>query len=211
MTTNYYEVLGVSKGATKNEIKKAYRDLSKIHHPDKKGGDEEKFSAIAEAYEVLSDPEKRREYDETGTVKKKPNHLMYLSDMIHRLFIPMIHHFIKDDHVDIIKKFIKEMKSIKKGMLDAILEHQEKIDDLEKSLNKITVKSGENFIASMIQTEIERHERAKLNIENEKLSLEWSLKYMEDYEYQVTKRIEDEGGRGGWFQDDGMKTIFERM
>jgi curved DNA-binding protein CbpA len=192
MNTNYYEVLGVSKGSTQNEIKKAYRNLSKLHHPDREGGDQEKFSVIAEAYEVLSDPEKRKEYDETGTVKKKPNHLMYLSDLISRMFIPMIHHFIKDDRKDIIKMFVKEMKLLKKGMLSAILDHQEKIDDLEKSLNKITVKSGENFIASMIQTEIDRHERAKQNIENEKLSLEWSLTYMEDYEYQITKRIGEE-------------------
>lgn len=59
---NYYDILGVSKEATQEEIKKSYRKLSKEHHPDK-GGDEEKFKEIAEAYSTLSDPKKRAEYD----------------------------------------------------------------------------------------------------------------------------------------------------
>lgn len=59
---NYYEILGVSKDASLQEIKKAYRTLAKEHHPDA-GGDEAKFKAIQEAYEVLSDSEKRRRYD----------------------------------------------------------------------------------------------------------------------------------------------------
>jgi curved DNA-binding protein len=64
-TQNYYDVLGVSKTATEAEIKKAFRTLSRKHHPDA-GGDEEKFKAINEAYQVLSDTKKRKEYDEFG-------------------------------------------------------------------------------------------------------------------------------------------------
>ena len=60
--SKYYETLGVDKSATQDELKKAYRKLSKKHHPDK-GGDEEKFKEISEAYGILSDPEKRKAYD----------------------------------------------------------------------------------------------------------------------------------------------------
>jgi molecular chaperone DnaJ len=63
---DYYEVLGVAKGADAKEIKKAYRNLAKIHHPDKEGGNEEKFKEAAEAYEVLSDATKRSNYDTFG-------------------------------------------------------------------------------------------------------------------------------------------------
>ena len=51
---DYYKILGVEKGATEEEIKKAYRKLAHQHHPDKKGGDAERFKAVNEAYQVLS-------------------------------------------------------------------------------------------------------------------------------------------------------------
>lgn len=65
---DYYEILGVSKDATKQEIRKAYRSLSKKYHPDlnKEDGAEEKFKEITEAFEVLSDDSKRAQYDQFG-------------------------------------------------------------------------------------------------------------------------------------------------
>lgn len=63
---DYYEVLGVSKTASADEIKKAYRKAAVKHHPDKEGGDETKFKEIGEAYEVLKDQQKRQRYDQFG-------------------------------------------------------------------------------------------------------------------------------------------------
>jgi len=66
---DYYKILGVSRGASADEIKKAFRKLARKHHPDVNPGDkkaEEKFKEINEAYEVLSDPDKRHKYDTLG-------------------------------------------------------------------------------------------------------------------------------------------------
>src|SRR5436190_19108703 len=66
---DYYKTLGVSKTASQDDIKKAYRKLAVKYHPDKNPGDkkaEEKFKEINEANDVLSDPDKRKKYDELG-------------------------------------------------------------------------------------------------------------------------------------------------
>lgn len=66
MAKDYYKILGVPRNATKEEIKRAYRKLAHKYHPDKAGGDEEKFKEINEAYQVLSDDKKRAQYDQFG-------------------------------------------------------------------------------------------------------------------------------------------------
>lgn len=73
---NYYDILGVSKTASQDEIKSAYRKLAKQYHPDLHPNDAEcvkKFKELGEAYEVLSDPQKRSNYDQFGTATNNPN------------------------------------------------------------------------------------------------------------------------------------------
>ena len=74
---DYYEVLGIAKGASEDEIKKAYRKVAKKYHPDLNPGDkeaEEKFKEANEAYEVLSNPEKKAKYDQFGFAGVDPNY-----------------------------------------------------------------------------------------------------------------------------------------
>jgi molecular chaperone DnaJ len=67
MAKDYYNILGVQKNASKDEIKKAFHKMAHTYHPDKKGGDEAKFKEVNEAYQILSDDQKRASYDQFGS------------------------------------------------------------------------------------------------------------------------------------------------
>lgn len=71
MAKDYYDILGVSKNSSQDDIKKAFRKLAHKYHPDK-GGNKEKFQEINEAYQVLSDPQKRSQYDQFGSASSSP-------------------------------------------------------------------------------------------------------------------------------------------
>lgn len=66
MSKDYYNILGVNKNASKDEIKRAYRRLAHQYHPDKNSGDDKKFKEINEAYQVLGNDQKRQQYDQFG-------------------------------------------------------------------------------------------------------------------------------------------------
>jgi DnaJ family protein A protein 2 len=81
----YYNLLGVDKNADKSSIKKAYHKLALNHHPDK-GGDPDKFKLIAEAFEVLSDPEKKKLYDSGGKEAINGQGMSNPMDMFSQMF-----------------------------------------------------------------------------------------------------------------------------
>jgi molecular chaperone DnaJ len=75
MSKDYYNILGIDKNASDDQVKKAYRKMAMKYHPDKNGGDteaESKFKEVAEAYDVLSNPDKKSNYDRFGTTDTNP-------------------------------------------------------------------------------------------------------------------------------------------
>jgi len=78
---DYYDTLGISRGASATEIKKAYKKQSMQHHPDRTGGDDSKFKEINEAYQVLKDPQKKQMYDQFGTADPQQQGFNYTGNM----------------------------------------------------------------------------------------------------------------------------------
>lgn len=118
-----YEVLGVSKDASENDIKKAYRKLALKHHPDKQSTEEgrrqasEIFAKISNAYEILSDPQQRREYDNRGRFQNNFHNTGGRSASAHDAFFSgMDQHFRFHDPFEVFNRVFREEFGQRSGM-----------------------------------------------------------------------------------------------
>ena len=142
MTKDYYSILGVSKTATEEEIKTAYRKKAIEFHPDKQVGKtdaekkdaEEKFKDVAEAYQILSDPQKRQRYDNFGTVDGNFSGGFSTADAL-REFMRSVHNFSFGGKID---DFFSDMKPQKRGT-DMVVKVHLTFEEVYK-LGKKTIK-----------------------------------------------------------------------
>jgi curved DNA-binding protein CbpA len=155
---NLYVILGISKDASDDEIKKAYRDKAKLYHPDMKNGNRETFVKIQLAYEVLSDLEKRKKYDETGSYDehipynvelKAIEYIVVAFDKSLNEYIQinlsgsnfMINKLVLDDIISrLVSNFSSEIKTTKMNKNTII----KVSDSLEKLRPKIKYKKDDN-------------------------------------------------------------------
>lgn len=156
---NHYKTLRVKKKATQQEIKDAYRDLSKELHPDKKEGNAQKFKEIANAYEILSDPKRRKFYDLTGSDVTEAEFNRKAGGLLQQIFqlIVTTNGLEAIESIDMIK-VINE--NIDTGMIGL----EKKIDTARKSrvmigqiLKRVKHKSMMNPISVMLKHEIQKH------------------------------------------------------
>jgi DnaJ-class molecular chaperone len=186
---NLYDILEITEEATQDEIKKAYRKLSKENHPDV-GGNEDDFKDIAIAYDILSKPERRAEYDATGKTDFKDPFIAKMSEFIQHMLIPALESnpdFI--DPIDLAKDVIKE--SIVKAV--SIKEKiKSSIKALEKKSKKVIRNDGkDNLVLMMINVKLKVYHKDIINVENE-LELLGRLKEdFSNYSYDMDKNEED--------------------
>lgn len=123
-----YDNLGVSKEATPEEIKKAYRDQSKIHHPDK-GGDAAEFRKVQRAYDLLSDSEKRSRYDRGEDMDSVESGVDPVVNILANLFTQVLQ-VTDPDTTDIFKE-------MRKSLNNTLIELKKQIEKSKKVINKL--------------------------------------------------------------------------
>ena len=183
-----YEILGVSRNATDDEIKKAYRKKSFMYHPDQNPNDpnsEEMFKRIKSAYEVLSDPERRAVYDETGATEKVDFQGKMASYIVNIILPDLVGQMEGAfESVDMIQHV--------KNMLQADLNrnHEEKetgnrvVAKLNKFVERTKIKEGrKDFFINIVRNQIDQAKQDILRIDTEIEFLNNFLGIMDNYEY----------------------------
>lgn len=155
MIRRYYEILEVSEDATPEEIERAYKRKASKHHPDKNPGREtqaaEEFKDVKEAYECLSDPERRQFYDETGQGKKEEG------NSVEDLFVHVVNEIM--DKVDTVDELLQAGRHILSEMLKEATNQKVKLTKelkvSQKMLKHYQFKGkGENYLGMLIEDRI---------------------------------------------------------
>lgn len=187
---NPYKTLRVKETATTEQIKKAYYLQSKTYHPDvnSDAGAEKRFKEISEAYAILSDPEKRKEFDETGTIAKKQNEM---GELLNYFNSRILNYIIGNLGLDDLQKY-DIVETVKDVIRIDIGDAQRELKEITKNKTKLSAfisrinhSSESDFIINGFESilqQVEFSEKNKLkNIEFYELALkhatEWTYNY----------------------------------
>lgn len=160
--SNHYETLGVRKNALQQEIKDQYRFLSKKYHPDKNPGDkaaEQRFKEIANAYEVISDPERRIAYDLTGSDVTEREMDAKGAGLLQQIFQLVVQKtgLAQMQKLDLIGELQVQLDSGMKGLKDNVVSSVANRKALGLILKRVKHKNKNNSISVVLKAEIQKH------------------------------------------------------
>lgn len=184
-----YEVLGVGKNASKKEIKKAFRRMANKYHPDKNPGNPEKFIEATKAYRVLSDNEKREQYDRDGSIPEDLNVDSSAWGILCGHLIRLVSNsFVNLERTDIVFEItnscIVEKKKVKKDLSD-IDRCISRFEFVKKNLKS---KKGSNILSMSISNELNKLKEIRIVTKRRLSYVERALELLENYEYNVEKK-----------------------
>jgi curved DNA-binding protein CbpA len=184
---NPYTELDVPVDASLETIKQRYRTLAQMHHPDK-GGDEELFKRIKLAYEILSDPIRRKQYDITGETTTTNAKDEAVANLV-QILLHVVPNFNVDQD-DLIH--IAEMET--RTMLDLVNKDigvtERYILNLEKVASKLRIKTeGENILSSFIVSQIKQRKQELVTFQHRVQVCNLMLEILKDYEYGLRNLI----------------------
>ena len=184
---NPYTELDVPVDASLETIRQRYRTLAQMYHPDK-GGDEEMFKLIKLAYEILSDPVRRKQYDITGETTTTNAKDEAVANIV-QILLHVVPNFNVDQD-DLI--LIAEMET--RTMLDLVYKDigvtERYILNLEKVLSKLRIKTeGENILSSFITNQVKQRKQELVTFQHRVQVCNLMLEILKDYEYGLRNLI----------------------
>ena len=191
--TKLYEDLDVSPEASPDEIKKAYRKKANAHHPDK-GGDPQKFHAVAHAYDILRDPKARRQYDRTGKAEKG-NPEDRVKQVARETVAGMFRDIIdqageKIFHVDICDMIRDEVHNITKKLEDGMGKLKKEKGRLKRLSGRMKRAPDDNLFEAIVTRKILDNEIATEDLGTKRKVMKEILKILDHYEYQYEEERE---------------------
>lgn len=183
MKKNLYEVLGVPKDATPEQIKFAYRKRAMTTHPDRETGSVEAHQELEEAYMVLSDPEKRVYYDRTGRAAKDQITIA-AEEQLGNLFEQVIAG-VDVDRMDVMQVMRNTLEQHKRNAKGTIHSQDQQIKKLEKTLKRVISKAGENLFAEVCKRKIAVCQGLILQANQAHELFVRMLELLADYEYKI--------------------------
>jgi curved DNA-binding protein CbpA len=199
---NLYDVLGVEKDASASEIKKEYRKKAVKLHPDK-GGDSEEFAKLSFAYKVLSDPEERKKYDDTGVTSDTPDEEKAAVEHIKTIISKAISNECQNDFMSGYNSSRSGIAGILKGVIKRqIADVKQTIQNTEETITKLTklkkktrlkenAKRKFDIFASTCEEILEQAKNHKAGAEHQLKMLEKAKEIAADYE-DISLEEEDE-------------------
>lgn len=187
---NLYKILGLNKNASEDDIKKAYRKLSKQYHPDLNNGVESReYIDIITAYKILINPEKKRIYDETGEIKSNPDDTR---QKIVSNILGIFNNIISNQSINLHQNDIFDI------MRNTIKDEQKKIENEIKNMNILIaryklagskIKSKETFLKDFIEIRIEECKRKQTILRDAVEEGNKTIKVINKFKYRIDKLI----------------------
>lgn len=182
--TSLYEILGVPRNAIAAAIKEAYRRLAMKHHPDR-GGDRTIFQKIQEAYAVLSDPDRRAQYDKDGTIDVKPSLRQQAEHFLPQVAEAVFNACSDPDRFDLVAAMRSEMIQARLLLVPEQMALNNAERKLKKALKRIKRKNGENLIAALLQERVDNIKRQAGAKEQQFQLYGEVLDVLKDYSYDL--------------------------
>ena len=184
-----YLELEVSIDATDEEIKIQYRAMAMIHHPDK-GGDEEKFKRIKEAYEILSDPIRRKAYEISGDAETNLQIRNAALDHIAQMMGQIVPQF-NSEADDLFAIMRHEVNNIRQGMIENTNVCVGYMANLQKVIARVNAKHDkQNIMLEILQKQIDFRNREHEDFTQRIKICDLEIEILKDYEYGLIERIQ---------------------